>query len=514
MVKALVPKDSLTETISLFSSETAKAWNGAKPIMKCFQAKKFNYLYDTGTNRIYSCSPFEYSFLNNLLSLPIQDALDMSRYSCCVDEIIDGLKNIIRLMKEKNVMKATRINIQVPDQWDESVHTTLGQIILETTERCNLRCRYCIYSPSFDQKRNHGTSDMPLDIAYLAIDHLSSNSSLKKKVAISFYGGEPLLCFPFILDCVRYAKTKIPREKLYFSLTTNGTLLTREMADYFFANGFGVHVSIDGPQDVHDENRIHSNGRGSFVETIRGMKYLLDAFGKEYNRLSVSMVYSPPYSGEKISKIVAFWNDNPWIPKDISLSFSYQQRSISPSQMNYDGIDYSVLNWAIKDYFESFQDGRKPHPIAAQVLEKKLAIIHKRYTFLEQIENSSLNACCMPAARKIYFAVDGTMSLCERVGSAPDFGNVRSGMNIERIKRLFLFDYRDRSDFACSSCWCSRLCDICYVQSYYNGSFDGRYKNYYCEIQKVINETFLRLYCRLLEIDPRGLDYLLEMKIT
>jgi len=244
------------------------------------------------------------------------------------------------------------------------------------------------------------------------------------------------------------------------------------------------------------------------------MEYLFNAYGEENkNRISISMVYSPPFSEEKIAKIATLWDDL-WLPKDIFFSFNYCQRDISPAQMNFSRIDYSVLNWATKNYIEAFRLGIRPHPLAAQFIEKKLALIHQRFIFHKEIQSTWLNACCFPASRKIFFSVDGTMYLCERVGSAPDIGNVRSGLNIEKIERLFLREYRDQSEAQCSSCWCSRLCDICYVHSYYNWAFDARYKKYHCEIQKHINEIYLCLYCRLWEIKPGGLDYLLNMKIT
>ena len=244
------------------------------------------------------------------------------------------------------------------------------------------------------------------------------------------------------------------------------------------------------------------------------MEYLFNAYGEENkNRISISMVYSPPFSEEKIAKIATLWDDL-WLPKDIFFSFNYCQRDISPAQMNFSRIDYSVLNWATKNYIEAFRLGIRPHPLAAQFIEKKLALIHQRFIFHKEIQSTWLNACCFPASRKIFFSVDGTMYLCERVGSAPDIGNVRSGLNIEKIERLFLREYRDQSEAQCSSCWCSRLCDICYVHSYYNWAFDARYKKYHCEIQKHINEIYLCLYCRLWEIKPEGLDYLLNMKIT
>jgi len=244
--KSFDSENILARVITQVERELIDAWKEGKPLIKLFTTKTNHYFYDTGTNRIFSCTPFEYEFLKNLVSLPIQDALDIRRYSYGPDDFIAGLQHIGNLMKDKNILRASRIHLEVPKDLDKLVHNLLGQIILETTERCNLRCRYCIYDPSYSQKRNHGNRDMFLDVAYRAIDHLANSSSMKESIAVSFYGGEPLLRYPFIRECVKYAKTKIPEEKLTFSITTNGTLITREIADFFSENGFGVHVSIEG----------------------------------------------------------------------------------------------------------------------------------------------------------------------------------------------------------------------------------------------------------------------------
>jgi len=40
------------------------------------------------------------------------------------------------------------------------IFSHIEQLILELTERCNLRCRYCIYNTSCDLNRDFGNNDM------------------------------------------------------------------------------------------------------------------------------------------------------------------------------------------------------------------------------------------------------------------------------------------------------------------------------------------------------------------
>jgi len=506
--------EALNKVICRFQGELAEAWGAIKPLAKPFTTHEGHYIYDAGTNRIFSCNTLEFNLLNNLLDCSIADALNIHRYQCSQEEFIDALTTISSQMMGKDILKARRIKLMIPDYFEKIFQDSLGQIILEVTEKCNLRCRYCIYNPSYSQQRNHGSKEMSIDIALKAIDHLESHSSSKERVGISFYGGEPLLRFPFMKECVRYAKRRIPGQKLFFSMTTNGTLVDRKISDFLAENEFAVHVSVDGPREIHDENRTSPDGAGSFLEAKRGLELLLDAYDeKNKNRISLGMVYSPPYSEQKLARTAALWDEG-WLPKDISFSFSYAQEGAPLAELNADRLDYSLLNWTIKNYLDSYRSGLKPHPLAAKTLDMKLAAIHRRDIFHGEVQETGLNSCCFPGVRKIYVSADGTTYLCERVGLSPSLGDIRGGLDIDKIKRAFLLDYRDMSSISCSDCWCFRLCDICYVHSNYGGCFNSRYKKYHCQVQKKLHEIYLKIYCTLMEINPSGLDHLLRLEIS
>lgn len=64
-----------------------------------------------------------------------------------------------------------------------------------------------------------------------AID-FESTFKWKKKVYIAFYGGEPLLEFELIRKCVHYAQSIMPGKEIEYSMTTNGTLLNKEVIEY------------------------------------------------------------------------------------------------------------------------------------------------------------------------------------------------------------------------------------------------------------------------------------------
>lgn len=57
-------------------------------------------------------------------------------------------------------------------------------------------------------------------------------------------------------------------------LQTNATLLNRDWADFFFENRFGIGVSLDGPQWLHDLNRRYVSGGGSYSDVLAGIALL------------------------------------------------------------------------------------------------------------------------------------------------------------------------------------------------------------------------------------------------
>ncbi len=111
-------------------------------------------------------------------------------------------------------------------------------IALEITDRCNYACNYCFEGKSSE---NHGL--MSFENACLNLDPLPPGSELR------FFGGEPLLNFPLIQRLVdRYPKHQ-------YSLVTNGSLITEQIARYLADHKFNVGVSYDG-RCSHSQNRL------------------------------------------------------------------------------------------------------------------------------------------------------------------------------------------------------------------------------------------------------------------
>ncbi|MCK4766383.1 MAG: 4Fe-4S cluster-binding domain-containing protein [Candidatus Aminicenantes bacterium] len=121
----------------------------------------------------------------------------------------------------------------------------INNLTFIVTDDCNFNCSYC-----FQKKEKKTISSNVIDTA---VDFFYPFLESKDRIHIGFYGGEPLLAFEQIKHAVQRLQEKNSGEnkKIGFSLTTNGSLLTGEMLDFFNRNRFSLMLSFDGlSQDV------------------------------------------------------------------------------------------------------------------------------------------------------------------------------------------------------------------------------------------------------------------------
>lgn len=133
----------------------------------------------------------------------------------------------------------------------------IKNLTLNLTDDCNLKCRYCfvIQNPNY----------MSLQVAKDAVDLLIKyNKQLQydndvPPACIKLFGGEPLLMWnQVIVPLVEYALVE-KRYRVKFSITTNGTLLTRDKIDFIKRHDIDIMLSMDGDKDTQDSNRPFKN---------------------------------------------------------------------------------------------------------------------------------------------------------------------------------------------------------------------------------------------------------------
>jgi uncharacterized protein len=140
---------------------------------------------------------------------------------------------------------------------------------------CNLACRYCYYIPKQPAQAGMESLRMPEPILeqYIA-QHIAASRG--PAVAFSWHGGEPtLLGLDYFKKIVALQRKHLPRGKRVFNgMQTNGVLIDAEWCTFLAAEGFGVGLSLDGPQDLHDRYRRTRAGEPTHGQVLRAFELL------------------------------------------------------------------------------------------------------------------------------------------------------------------------------------------------------------------------------------------------
>jgi uncharacterized protein len=117
---------------------------------------------------------------------------------------------------------------------------------------------------------------MPDAILESAISKVLQSDLVQDEIEFVWHAGEPLTAgVPFYqhaFDLMRRYNTR--GLKVTNSIQTNGTLISEQWSELFKVYEVGVGLSVDGPEFLHDRQRMNWGGRGSHRETMRGFTIL------------------------------------------------------------------------------------------------------------------------------------------------------------------------------------------------------------------------------------------------
>lgn len=160
--------------------------------------------------------------------------------------------------------------------------------------QCNLDCDYCYYLEKanlYGQDSRHVMSETLLE--KFIKQYIESQTM--PQVMFTWHGGETLMRpLSFYKKAVELQKKYAAGRQIDNTLQTNGTLLNHDWCRFFKENNFLIGISIDGPQEFHDEYRRDRMGRPSFHKVMKGIR-LLQKHGVEYNVMAVVNDYNADY---------------------------------------------------------------------------------------------------------------------------------------------------------------------------------------------------------------------------
>ncbi|MBS0395435.1 MAG: quinohemoprotein amine dehydrogenase maturation protein [Proteobacteria bacterium] len=363
----------------------------------------------------------------------------------------------------------------------------LSTLVLNVNTGCNLACSYC-YKEDLATPAKGRRMDFPT--AARSVDLLFREAAARERLSIVFFGGEPLTNVPLIRDVVGYAEALAARDgrRLDFSLTTNATLLTPALVDWFDAHRFGLSVSMDGPQAIHDRHRRSVGGKGTYATVARKVEMLL----ARYRSRPVGARVTLGRGNTEVEAIHAHLRDG----------LGFHEVGYAPvTSAAEDGHALTPEELAtVHGAFERLGLAYRDAALAGR--NSGFANMHQLMTDLYEGRRKSVP--CGAGIGLLAVDGDGGLNLCHRfTGSElPTFGTVADGIDKERLG-AFVERAIDREGTHCARCRIRNLCaGGCYHEAYARFG-DPHHRTYhYCDLLRRWVDFGVGVYAEIQRANP------------
>lgn len=361
----------------------------------------------------------------------------------------------------------------------------ITDVSIDLPGACNMGCTYCFEKPIKSRigRMTQTTLEKSVDFAFGA-------AKGAPKVVFHFGSGEPVIEFSSLQKLVELAKARAEQtnQQVEFELTTNATLITPEIADFFAENPFNIRVSCDGPAETHDRFRPMLNGRNSYAYVERGLRYLLDTMP---DRLTVNSVFC---SGTRLRDLWA-WAKSLGIQHYHAIKVGSEETD-NTTLAAQDLADFiEDTQFISNEIFETLKAGERPidyHPLAKTV----------RRMLLPQ----PITRFCGVAGSYVGIASDGKIYPCFRHLGLEDYhlGDIETGINHEKRQSFRQAEAAEVDNRpVCSSCWARYICGGgCYADSVVYGENKLEPQTAHCDFWRAEIEEGIKLYDRLRKTDP------------
>lgn len=343
------------------------------------------------------------------------------------------------------------------------------QIVFETTDSCNLDCTYCalgeLYEGFDERKGKKINTHYAINLLKYIFDLKPKNK--KRKLFITFYGGEALLNMDFVKQIVEVANQLNAEKKLMleYSMTTNATLLHKDI-DFLVANEFRLLVSLDGNEENHSYRVLRKKKENSFQKIIENLDMIQRDYPQYFsiyvnfnavlhNRNSVKDIYEFIYTRyHKIPRISELNIRDARLDKKELLERMFHSRITSDAEFEKEESDLrSIMHGNSSSYSE-----------LANFL-KYLSInyyISNINALLHVVEKQLPTGTCTPFHKKIFLTNRNKLLPCEKISYQYSMGKVNENIEIDipEITRQYNFYYEHIKKF-CQSCYAYRFCGTC-----------------------------------------------------
>jgi uncharacterized protein len=358
-------------------------------------------------------------------------------------------------------------------------------VSIDLSGNCNMACKYCFEKPIFSRTGNMTNKVIKKTLEF-AFEKCEGSSTL----SLHFGSGEPLIEFNKLKQLVSLA-CQIADHKginLGFELTTNGTLINKEIAAYLAEHSFNVRLSCDGPPHVHNTFRKFKNGRTSYDRVERGLNELLSVMS---DRITINTVIC---SGTRL-RAIWDWAKSIGIKHIHTVKVGSKKDSGlvmgSPEIAAYK----SDLIYICNDIIHILSQGQTPlefQPITKII--RRLMI------------PAPINRFCGVSGSYLGIASDGKVYPCFRHLGVEKycFGDIEKGISDKLRKKYRNYEASPVDERpTCSYCWAKYLCGGgCYADPVIYGDKNNIPLLEQCNFWKTDIATAISFYDELRTIDP------------
>lgn len=336
--------------------------------------------------------------------------------------------------------------------WQSGVAKSITFIV---TKDCQLACKYCYLVGKNSKER------MSWEIAKQAIDYILDNEQDFREASVvwDFIGGEPFLEIDLIDKICDYIKVELYRrdhhwfDSYRFSFSTNGINYHEEKIQRFIKKNrehLSIGITIDGTEIKHDLNRIYkASHKGSYVDVVRNIPLWLSQFPDAATKVTIS---SPdiPYIKESVLHLYGLGIhevnincvfEDVWEEGD---DFLYETQLMQLADAIIDGGYY-------KEYACSFFN---------EMMGKPLDCVHQNQNWCGAGMMLAVDAAGIfyPCTRFAQYSL--------RNKKAWAIGNVREGIDKNKLRPFLTLDRCTQSKQECIDCEVAEGCAWCQGENY------------------------------------------------
>ena len=303
------------------------------------------------------------------------------------------------------------------------------------TTNCNLDCAYCLIEKNLEH-RGIGYHNLELEDGLDVLQKFSQMAMSQKpsKKTIMLYGGEPLLnknnLFQFI-EYIRNTEYKgMFNGEVEIVLETNGTLVTKEIAQYLKEHDVFIIVSIDGIPEVHNRYRRKKDSTDSYDEAKRGFDILI----KEGCTAVISSVFTDKYA-ENIESCISYMTDV-IKPKSIGLNLFHV---LEEQEIENDNTEQYY-----ERYIQSFELAREKGLYVEHIMRRIRPLVTRKVRVKD----------CGACGNRVVSDVDGHIGICEGLVGNQFYFRKRREINEIKTDPVFIA-WAKRTPLTMEGC---RLC--------------------------------------------------------